>query len=221
MKYEAVIFDFDGVLLDADKNGFEWANDARLKKARELGYSNDLEELRALFEAEKSAEKMKAYLEKYNIEIKDLKAWEKHIEQRKIELVENGGLKLYPGTWELLEELEVPKALVSNAYGEATDEIVRNLGLDEYLVFWKAPSLDDIEGYVEQMKPHPDMLQEAMKAMGEGNAVMVGDSMSDVEAAENAGIDSIYINRDGEKVEEATYSVEGLEEIKEIVKGGV
>lgn len=219
MSYDAVIFDFDGVLLNADKNGFKWANEARLEKARELGYSNGLEELRALFEAEKSAEKMKAYLDRYDIEMEDLKAWEKYIEQRKVELVENGGLELYPGTWDLLEELEVPKALVSNAYGEATDEIVRDLGLDEHFEFWKAPSLDDIEAYVEQMKPHPDMLLEAMDSMGEKNAVMVGDSLSDVEAAKNAGIDSIYINRDGEESEKATYNVKSLEQIAEIVNG--
>jgi FMN phosphatase YigB (HAD superfamily) len=37
MKYDAVIFDFDGVLLDADKNSFKWAKDVREQKARELG----------------------------------------------------------------------------------------------------------------------------------------------------------------------------------------
>lgn len=217
MKYDAVIFDFDGVLLDADRDGFKWANDARLEKARELGYSNDLHELRALFEAEKSAEKMNQFLKKHDINVKDLKAWEKFIEQRKIELVEEGELSLYPGTWELLQSLEAKKALVSNAYGEATDEIVRSLGLEEHLEFWKAPSLDDIEAYVEQMKPHPDMLLEAMDSMNEEDAVMVGDSSSDVKAAENAGIDSVYINRDGETLEEATYNVESLEELRKIL----
>lgn len=216
MKYNAVIFDFDGVLLDPD--GFDWADNARIEKARELGYENDLEELRALFEAEKSMDKMKAFLDRHDIEVEDLKAWEKYIEKTKIELVENGGLELYPRTWELLEELDVPKALVSNAYGEATDEIVKELGLDRHLEFWKAPSLDDIEAYVEQMKPHPDMLEEAMEKMGVENAVMVGDSKSDVEAAENAGIDSAYINRDGETVEKATYNVDSLEDLRETLK---
>lgn len=217
MKYDAVIFDFDGVLLDADKNSFKWANDVREQKARELGYEHDLEVLRALFEVEKSSEKMKKFLSKHEIDLEDLRTWEKEIEKEKIRLVKHGQLGLYPGARELLEELNVPKALISNAYGEATDEIVRDLGLDEHLGFWKAPSLDDIEAYVEQMKPHPDMILEAMEAMGVDEALMVGDSMSDVEAAENAGIDSVYIDRDGEKLEEATYNVETLEEVKEIV----
>ncbi len=153
MKYDAVIFDFDGVLLDADKNSFSWANDVREQKARELGYEHDLEVLRALFEVEKSSEKMKKFLSKHEISLEDLRTWEKEIEKENIRLVKHGRLGLYPGALELLEELNVPKALISNACGEATDEIVRDLGLDEHLSFWKAPSLDDIEAYVEHMKP--------------------------------------------------------------------
>lgn len=218
MKYDALIFDFDGVLLDADRNGFKWANDVRKQKARELGYENDLEVLRALFEVEKSSEELKDFLSSHGIRVDDLQTWEKEIEQEKIKLVKEGSLSLYPGTWEILEETEVPKALISNAYGEATDEIVKYLGLDENLSFWKAPSLDDMEQYVEQMKPHPDMLEEAMDEMNRDKALMVGDSASDVEAAENAGIDSVYINRDGKENEKATYNIESLKELKEIVQ---
>lgn len=96
---------------------------------------------------------MKKFLSKHEISLEDLRTWEKEIEKENIRLVKHGRLGLYPGALELLEELNVPKALISNAYGEATDEIVRDLGLDEHLSFWKAPSLDDIEAYVEHMKP--------------------------------------------------------------------
>lgn len=218
MSYDAVIFDFDGVLLDADKDSFKWANDVREERARELGYEHDLEVLRALFEVEKSSEKMKQFLEHHEIKVEDLKTWEKHIEEEKIRLVKRGQLGLYPGTWGLLEELDVPKALVSNAYAEATDEIVKYLSLDEHLSFWKAPHLDDIEAYVEEMKPHPDMLEEAMNKMDSEKALMVGDSESDLKAAENAGIDSVYIDRSGKESENATFNVESLEEVEKIVK---
>ncbi|MFB6175087.1 MAG: HAD family hydrolase [Candidatus Nanohalobium sp.] len=199
-------------------HGFDWADNARKEKARELGYNNDLFELRALFEAEKSAEAMKHFLERHEIDVEDLKTWEKHAEQTKIDLVKKGDLGLYPDARKLLENLDVPKALVSNAYGEATDRIVRHMGLDTEFEFWKAPSLNDIETYVENMKPNPDMLQEAMNAMNSENAVMVGDSKTDVGAAENAGIDSIYINRSGETFEKTTFNAESLEEVRKIVR---
>ncbi|MFB6115026.1 MAG: HAD family hydrolase, partial [Candidatus Nanohalobium sp.] len=166
-----------------------------------------------------SAEKMKQFLEHHEIDMEDLKTWEKHVEEEKIRLVKKGQLGLYPGTQKLLESLDVPKALVSNAYAEATDELVKYLGLDEHFEFWKAPHLDDIEAYVESMKPNPDMLEEAMKVMDSEKALMVGDSDSDVKAAENAGIDSVYIDRSGRKSEKATFNVESLEEVGRIVKG--
>lgn len=217
MKYDGIIFDFDGVLLDSDRDDFKWANDVRREKARELGYSHDQEVLMAIFQVEKSGEKMKEFLTHHEIDVEDLKAWEKHVEQEKIRLVRRGQLGLYPGTRELFKKLNVSKSLISNAYAEATDEIVKYLELDKYLTFWKAPHLDDIEAYVDAMKPNPDMLEEAMEKMNSENALMVGDSRSDLEAADNAGIDSVYINREGKKMGEATHNVKNLAEIAEIM----
>lgn len=41
MKYDGVIFDFDGVILASDRNNFEWVTEARREKAQELGYDNE------------------------------------------------------------------------------------------------------------------------------------------------------------------------------------
>jgi HAD superfamily hydrolase (TIGR01549 family) len=56
---------------------------------------------------------------------------------------------------------------------------------------------------VEETKPAPDLVQVALKKLGGGtDAVMVGDSTWDCEAAENAGIKTIAVRTGGFGVDE-------------------
>lgn len=57
---------------------------------------------------------------------------------------------------------------------------------------WRAYCAD-----VEQTKPNPDLLQTAMRKAGSEDAVMIGDSVWDVEAAKRAGIETIAIRTGG------------------------
>jgi HAD superfamily hydrolase (TIGR01509 family) len=50
---------------------------------------------------------------------------------------------------------------------------------------------------VEQTKPAPDLVKTALEKVGGGEAVMVGDSVWDVEAAKRAGIPTIAIRTGG------------------------
>lgn len=46
---------------------------------------------------------------------------------------------------------------------------------------------------VERSKPHPDIVHAALEKAGTTDAVMVGDSRWDIEAAENAGIETVCV----------------------------
>ena len=46
---------------------------------------------------------------------------------------------------------------------------------------------------VEATKPKPDLIEAAMKKAGSDEAVMIGDSTWDVEAAKNAGVKTIAL----------------------------
>jgi HAD superfamily hydrolase (TIGR01509 family) len=48
-------------------------------------------------------------------------------------------------------------------------------------------------GDVEHTKPHADLVQAALERLGDGEAVMVGDSPYDIEAAGRAGIETIAV----------------------------
>ena len=48
-------------------------------------------------------------------------------------------------------------------------------------------------GDVEKTKPEPDLIQAAVEKAGGGDAVLIGDSIWDVESAKNAGVDTYAV----------------------------
>jgi len=48
-------------------------------------------------------------------------------------------------------------------------------------------------GDVEETKPAPDLVEAALERVGGGPAVMVGDSRWDIEAAANAGLETVCV----------------------------
>jgi HAD superfamily hydrolase (TIGR01549 family) len=68
--------------------------------------------------------------------------------------------------------------------------------VDHYLDLLEARDLADdwtTSDDVEATKPHPDLVQAAIDKAGGGEAVMVGDSTFDCEAAGRAGIDTVAV----------------------------
>ena len=68
--------------------------------------------------------------------------------------------------------------------------------VEHYLDLLDARELADgwtTSGDVEATKPEPDLVRAAMDKAGGGEAVMVGDSTWDCEAAERAGIETVAV----------------------------
>ena len=78
-------------------------------------------------------------------------------------------------------------------------------------------------GSLEKKKPHPHFLERAMADLGAESALFVGDSESDVVAAENAEIDSAFVRRehcaDRSLSVEPTHDVESLHAVAKIASG--
>ena len=77
--------------------------------------------------------------------------------------------------------------LASSAKGEEVDHYLDLLGIRDVVDGWTTS--DDVEA----TKPEPDLVQAAMEKAGTGEAVMVGDSTWDCEAARRAGIDTVAV----------------------------
>jgi HAD superfamily hydrolase (TIGR01509 family) len=99
-----------------------------------------------------------------------------------------------PGARRLLETLKErghQVVLASSAKKEEIEHYVDLLDARELADAWTS-SAD-----VEKTKPNPDLVQVALEKAGGGDAVMVGDSVWDVEAAKRAGIPTIAVRTGG------------------------
>jgi HAD superfamily hydrolase (TIGR01549 family) len=94
------------------------------------------------------------------------------------------------GARELIEDLKERGHAVVLASSAKEDEV------DHYLDLLDARDLADdwtTSADVEATKPEPDLVQAAVEKAGGGDAVMVGDTTWDCEAAERAGVPTIAV----------------------------
>lgn len=119
---------------------------------------------------------------------------------------------LLPGALEFIQALsgKVKIALVSNGISRIQRS---RLSLCPFTPLLDAVVISEEIGV---SKPDPAMITKALDMLGCANpaeAVMLGDSLSaDIGAANNAGIDSIFLSAKGVTSDKATYCVRTLEE---------
>jgi HAD superfamily hydrolase (TIGR01509 family) len=105
------------------------------------------------------------------------------------------------GSRELIEELKRSGhavILASSAKSQELDHYLDLLDVRELADGWTDSS------DVEKTKPEPDLVAAAIEKAGGGEAVMVGDSVWDCKAAENAGIPSVGVLTGGFSEQELT-----------------
>jgi HAD superfamily hydrolase (TIGR01549 family) len=94
------------------------------------------------------------------------------------------------GARELIEELKrrgSAVVLASSANEGDLDFFLDKLGVRDLVD--DSTTADD----VERSKPHPDIVNAALEKAGTKDAVMVGDSRWDIEAAKNAGLETLCV----------------------------
>jgi phosphoglycolate phosphatase len=97
----------------------------------------------------------------------------------------------YPGIPEMLSELRrrgKHLAVVSNKFQTATEELCRHFFADTIEV-----AIGENEAAGIRKKPAPDTVLAALRNMGEGSAVYVGDSDVDILTARNSGLPCISV----------------------------
>jgi HAD superfamily hydrolase (TIGR01549 family) len=144
----------------------------------------------------------------------DLRASE---QERYAELI--GEVQPFAGARELIVDLKergLAVVLASSAKSEELDHYLELLDARDLVDDWTDSS------DVEATKPEPDLVHAAIDKAGGGEAVMVGDSTWDCEAARRAGIETIAVLTGGFSEAElreagAALVFESIEELRERV----
>ena len=196
MKYDSVIFDLDGTLLDTLcdlKNSVNFALRSHGMAERSLSevrrfVGNGIRNLcKRAAEEGTSEEKVDEILDTFRAHYKDHS---------------NDNTKPYDGIIEMLTSLKarnIPTAIVSNKVDSAVQALA-----GEYFNGLIDVAVGELSGVAR--KPEPDTVYIAMQRMGCTRPVYVGDSEVDVETAKNAGIDGVFVTwgfRDEEELREA------------------
>nr|WP_295778020.1 HAD family hydrolase [uncultured Intestinibacter sp.] len=215
MKYNTVIFDLDGTLL----NTLEDLGDSVNFALKSFGYpTRTYEEIRSFVGNGVKDLVTKAVPDGTDEEttLKCLQTFKDHYKTN----MQNKTAP-YDGIIDLLEELNskgVKLAIVSNKY----DFGVKNL--NKYYFKDLIPvAIGEREGI--RKKPAPDTVLEAMKELGskENNSIYVGDSGSDMLTAQNAHIKSIGVTwgfRDAKSLLEsgADFLIDSPKQLLEIIE---
>lgn len=124
----------------------------------------------------------------------DIRAAEKAIYYTLIDEVEP--LEGARGMIEDLKERGCDVILASSAKPDELEIYIDLIGARELADGWTT------SGDVQATKPQPDLVQVAMEKAGQGEAVMVGDSSWDIEAAQRAGLETLAVRTGGFAVDE-------------------
>jgi HAD superfamily hydrolase (TIGR01549 family) len=191
MRYDAVVFDADGVLVEPTAGS---TLDAAIRRAlAEHGISDPPSDVVDGLHATTSAG-LQALAERYGLD--DTAAFwasrDRHASTAQRAAIRRGEKALYDDLDAVLD-LPVPKAIVSNNQQATVEFLLEHAGLADRFdpVFGRQPTLED----VGRKKPAPYYLERAIERLGADRPLFVGDSNVDLAAAEAAGVDAAFIRR--------------------------
>jgi len=217
MKYDAVIFDMDGVILDSGLDNFQWMDQIRRKKAKEMGYKYSKDDAVQIVQSTDMSQ-VQELMDRKEMTLEEVEEIEHRVQNAKISLIEHGAIRLFSETEKILQEIDRPIGLATNSPKKTAKFTLRYFGINDYFDSFQALELTDLENYIENKKPHSYMLEKVIEDLDAENPVMVGDTSADVKAAENAGIDSVLVQSYAERKNlNPTHRIRDLSELRSIL----
>ena len=220
MSYDAVILDYDGVVVrvldDGDRTpAFRELLAERFRDER-LEFDDSVADSLA---HSVSAETLRSLSERTGIDAETL--W-RHRDDALSEVLQDAAIDGRKGPYDdvdALSALEVPLGIASNNQRRVVEFITDEYGLRERFqtIHAREPHPDSLD----RKKPEPTFLDAAIADLGAENPLYVGDKETDVIAGERAGADTALIRRqhnaDRSIARRPTYEIDSLRAVVEIV----
>jgi HAD superfamily hydrolase (TIGR01549 family) len=207
VKYDAVIFDLDGTLLQSTSSDLSWIEEAVKRALEKQGLEAPESELMNL-SGIRGSEKFAEACEEIGANPEEL--WpvvEGERMEGKKQLIESGKLELKEGAEELLRfihDQDVKASVISNSPDLTVDLVVAEFGLESLLHYFRGiTTFEDLS----HRKPDPVHVDYAVAELDCDKPLYVGDSESDEIAARREGIEDVLIGSD----------VETLSDVKDLV----
>lgn len=201
-QYDAILFDSDGVLVTPPARDTQAA--ATLAAFSEVGVSNVSERHIDEIVADAPIERVREICTSYEVDLETFwDEWERQDERSQVEKFKSGARTCYDDI-SVIEDILQPCGIVSNNH-HTTIEFV----LEFFELHGQFETFYGREKTVESLdlqKPNTHYLERALTDLGAESALYVGDSESDIIAADNAGIESAFVRRPHSKTTELTLS---------------
>ncbi|WP_435358191.1 HAD family hydrolase [Haloarchaeobius sp. DFWS5] len=217
MGYDAVVFDNDGVLTELTAVSVLRAASRETLEAHGVTDPTD-EDVETITLSAKSAalDRLGA---KYDLDVDALWATrDGTAAAHQIAEIRAGRKALYDD-FDAVRALDQPLGIVSSNQHETIEAILAEFDLHDLFetYYGREPTTESIR----LKKPNPHYIDRALSDLGTRDALYVGDSESDVVAAQNAGIDSAYVARPHRPADyldvEPTHLLDGLDDLHDIV----
>lgn len=218
MRYDAVLFDNDGVLVHLTERGV-------LRRAVERAFAeagvDDPEPAHVeALEFGVTVDRLRAISAVYDLDPESFwRRRDEHATRLQQAAIRAGEKPLYDD-FDAVLDLPVPRGIVSsNQHPTVTSVLEHNDIGDHFVTYYgREMSLDGLR----RKKPATYYLDRAREDVGAENPLYVGDSESDVEAAANAGMDAVFVRRPHRRGTELsiepTAEIETLRELPALVE---
>ncbi|MFC5366580.1 HAD family hydrolase [Salinirubrum litoreum] len=189
--YDAVIFDNDGVLVDlADRSLLVESTRIAFET---VGVTDPAEEHVEAMTLGVAPETVHRVAETYGVDPETLWASRDHASSvAQQDAIRAGQKSLYDDV-DAVAGIELPKAIVSTNQQTTIDFLLSHFDMAHLFdpAIGREPTVESLH----RKKPNPYYLDRAVRALDARNPLFVGDSDSDVAAAEAVGIDSAFVRR--------------------------